>query len=339
MKALVIDGIGRSSLREVGDDAPGAGEVLLDIQVVGLCGSDLNTFTGANPLVQLPRIPGHEISAVIRGRGRGIDPSLTEGRRVIVMPYTACGECAACRAGRPNACRYNRTLGVQQDGGLRQRLVVQADNLIVNNTLTPRRQAMVEPLAVGFHGVGRGRVTADDCVVVLGCGMIGLGAILAAARRGAEVVAVDISGEKRGIALALGATSFFNASDPDYREQLRDFTDDRGFDVVIEAVGRPETFAGAIDLAAYAGRVVYIGYSKAPVSYDTAWFNLKELDILGSRNATRADFGDVIACLEEMGPASDPIVTQVYGFDESADALGFWRDHRADVVKILVEVA
>jgi threonine dehydrogenase-like Zn-dependent dehydrogenase len=135
---------------------------------VGLCGSDLNTFRGLNPLVSLPRVPGHEIGGTIAAVGAEVPAEFVPGKTALVIPYTNCGACSACRAGRENACRYNRTLGVQQNGGLSERLVVRHDRLILNDRLSLRELALVEPLSVGFHAVGRGRVTAADTVVVIG---------------------------------------------------------------------------------------------------------------------------------------------------------------------------
>lgn len=336
MDALVIDHVGSSTLRQVPDQTPGPGEVLLDIRHVGLCGSDLATFSGLNPLVSFPRIPGHEIGAVILQAGPDVPPEFAPGARVIAMPYTACGTCSSCRKGKTNACRHNRTLGVQQDGGLRERLVLPHGKLILNDTLAPHHLALVEPLSVGFHAAARGRVAPGDRVVVLGCGMIGMGAIAGAAARGAEVIAVDF-GPKAAAALAQGAHHAIDAAGADVAAQIDALTGGDGADVVIEAVGLPETFTRAIDLACFGGRVVYIGYSKAPVTYDTKFFNLKELDIMGSRNALPQDFADVIRHLEQRGAQSDALISRVIPFAEAATALPYWVANRADILKIIIE--
>src|SRR5690606_20950329 len=174
VKALRIESENVTRFAEV-DEAPLLpGHVRVAVKHVGLCGSDLNTFKGLNPLVELPRIPGHEIGGEIMEVAEGVDAAFAKGRRVIVMPYTNCGECTSCRKGRLNACRYNKTLGVQQNGGLAEQIVLPAEKLILNDSLAPRHLALVEPLSVGFHAVERGRVVAGDTVVVLGCGMIGM---------------------------------------------------------------------------------------------------------------------------------------------------------------------
>lgn len=337
MKALLIDGLHSCRMAEVADPHPGPGEVLVEIRHVGLCGSDLATFTGLNPLVSLPRVPGHELGVVILKAGPGVPADHAPGRRAVVMPYTACGACTACRAGRVNACRHNRTLGVQQDGGLCERLVLPYGKLILNDRLAPRHLALVEPLSVGFHAVDRGRIAQGDTVVVLGCGMIGMGAVIAAVARGARVIAVDY-GDKTRTALRYGAAAGLDPTAGDVAARVAELTGGDGADVVIEAVGLPATFTQAIDLASYGGRVVYIGYSKAPVSYETRFFNLKELDILGSRNALRSDFDAVIAWMEECATSPDDLITRVIPFDRAAEALPFWQHDRAGTLKLLVEL-
>lgn len=336
MKALLIDGLESCRMAEVPDPRPGPGEVLVDIRHIGLCGSDLATFTGLNPLVSLPRIPGHELGVVILETGPDVPADYATGRQAVVMPYTACGNCSSCRAGRVNACRYNRTLGVQQDGGLSERFVLPFDKLILTDGLAPRHLALVEPLSVGFHAVDRGRITAADTVVVLGCGMIGMGAVIGAVARGATVIAVDF-GDKTRIARNYGAAYSIDPGLEDVAARVAELTGGHGADVVVEAVGLPATFSQAVDLACYSGRVVYIGYSKAPVSYETRFFNLKELDILGSRNALRSDFDAVIAWMEARPTPPDDLITRVFPFSDAADALPTWVKERATTLKFLIE--
>ncbi len=333
----MIEGVDVCAIHEVAEPTPGPGEVLLAIRHVALCGSDLSTFKGLNPLVSLPRIPGHEIGGEIAAVGEGVPAEYAVGRRAIVIPYTACGTCPSCRKGRVNACRSNRTLGVQQNGGLAERIVLPYGKLILNDTLPPRHLALVEPLSVGFHAAARGRVEAADMVLVLGCGMIGMGAIAGSAHRGATVITVDIGEAKTRLARRYGAAHVIDAGKEDVAARVAELTNGDGVDVVIEAVGLPSTFTQAIDLVAFAGRVVYIGYAKEPVSYKTQFFNLKELDIMGSRNATSEDFQAVIRYLETLDHAPDDLITKVFPFEEADKALPYWAKERDTTVKVMIE--
>ncbi len=339
MKTLLIDAPGGFSYGEKPAPEPAPGEVLLRVRRLGFCGSDLSTFRGGNPLVSYPRIPGHEIAAEIVAVTSGVPADLVVGQTVTVMPYTTCGKCSSCRRKRFNACRHNQTLGVQQDGAFTDFIVARWEKLVPAAGLGLRELALVEPLAVGFHAVARGRVAADDTVVVFGCGMIGLGAIAAAGlHRGATVIAVDIEDAKLAVARKAGATHVVNSRTENLHERLQALTDGHGPDVAIEAVGHPATFVAAVDEVCFAGRVVYIGYAKAPVSYETKYFVMKELDILGSRNSTPEDFRDVVAMLRSGRYPVEDTVTRTVPFAEAGDALAAWSANPGAITKIHVEL-
>jgi len=339
MKTLLIDAPSQFSYGEKNAPTAAPGEVLLRIRRLGFCGSDLSTFRGGNPLVSYPRIPGHEIAAVIEAVTAGVPAEFTVGQAVTLMPYTTCGKCSSCRQKRFNACRHNQTLGVQQDGAFTDLITARWEKLIPAKSLDLQALALVEPLAVGFHAVSRGRVTASDIVLVFGCGMIGLGAIAAAGlHRGATVIAVDIEDSKLAVAKKAGATHTINSRTENLHERLQAYTDGHGPDVAIEAVGNPATFTAAVDEVCFAGRVVYIGYAKAPVSYETKYFVMKELDILGSRNSTPEDFRDVITLLESGRYPIADTVTRTVSFAEAGQALADWSANPGAITKIHVEV-
>jgi len=336
MQTLIIEQPGKVSYGTRVSPAPGPGEVLLQIKRLGFCGTDLNTFRGGNPLVTYPRVPGHEIGALIAAVTPGVPADLAPGMAVTVLPYTACGSCASCRRGRPNACRDNRTLGVQQDGAFAEFLVVPWTK-VVPARLGLRELALVEPLAVGFHAARRGRVTRSDTVMVLGCGMIGLGAIAAAGlQAGATVIAVDLDDAKLALARRAGATHTINSRSESLHDRVQALTGGDGPDVAIEAVGTPATFQAAVAKVGFAGRVVYIGYAREPVSYETKFFVMKELDILGSRNSTPDDFRAVIAMLETGRFPVEATVTRTVPFAGAAAALQAWSDNPAIITKIHV---
>lgn len=339
MKALTIDRVGHCEFRKVPNPEFASNEILLDVQHVGLCGSDLNTFSGANPLVELPRIPGHEIGGIIVDAGADVSKEFSVGKSVIVIPYTTCGACSSCRGGRFNACQYNQTLGVQQDGGLCSQIAVREDRLILNDSLPATHLVLVEPLSVGFHAVDRGRIRKQETVVVLGGGMIGVGVILAAVARGARVLVVEVSNAKRQLLLELGVDVVINPTTTDVYAALSKLTNGDGADVVIEAVGLPETFTLAVDLVCYSGRVVYVGYVKAEVSYNTSLFNLKELDIMGSRNATRKDFEAVIEYITGKEEVIVSLISKIFTWDEAVQAFDYWQNNRSEIFKIVIDLS
>ncbi|MEM9181471.1 MAG: zinc-binding dehydrogenase, partial [Pseudomonadota bacterium] len=296
------------------------------------------TFRGLNPMVVLPRIPGHEIGGRIIEKGSDVPAAFEVGRSSIVIPYSECGRCSACHAGRPNACRDNQTLGVQRDGGMADKITIRHDRLILNDHLPSRHLAIVEPLAVGFHSVGRGGVSKDDVVAVLGGGMIGVGAMIGALARGARVIAIEVSAAKFQTIQSIGVENVLDPNAVDIADAVGRHTDGQGADVVIEAVGLPETFRATVDLACFAGSIVYIGYAKEPVTYDTKFFNLKELDMFGSRNATRTDFEAVITWLEQNPEIADMLITKVFRWREAEKAFPYWEGARDETFKILLDL-
>ncbi len=338
MKAWCITEAGK--MEQVNREAPrpGRGEVLLKVGVVGYCGSDLNTFRGLNPMVSYPRIPGHEIGATVAEAGEGVDAKWAPGTRVLVIPYTNCGTCPACRRGRLNCCQFNQTLGVQRDGALTEYIVAPQEKLLASPKLSLAELAMVEPLTVGFHAVDRARVEARDTVMVFGCGAIGLGAISGAAERGARVIAVDLDDEKLALAKKAGAAEGVNSGKVNLHDALQGLTDGNGPDVVIEAVGLPMTFRAAVDEVAFAGRVVYIGYAKAPVEYETKHFVQKELDIHGSRNATPADFRRVMDMLEAGRFPVEACISLSAPMSDAEAAMKRWSSDPSTITKIQVRV-
>ena len=337
MKALQISGPGNVTNVELPAPEAGAGEVLLRMEYVGFCGSDLNTYRGRNAMAKSPVIPGHEIGAVIEAVGPGVPESLKPGMTVTVNPYTACGSCPSCRRGRPNACRSNQTLGVQRDGAMRELMVVPWEKVIPAGSLSTREAALVEPMSVGFHAISRGAVTDIDTVMVIGCGMVGLGAVVRAALRGATVIAADIDEEKLLIAKQMGAAYALNTMAPDFSERLAEVTGGDGPDVVVEAVGSPATYRLAVDSVALTGRVVCIGYSKQDVTFETRLFVQKELDIRGSRNAEPSDFRAVIRYLERGNCPVDTLVSKVITPDKAREALSEWSDNPGSVFRILLK--
>jgi threonine dehydrogenase-like Zn-dependent dehydrogenase len=336
MKALQITNPRQLEVIDLPKPSPAADEVLLRIQYVGFCGSDLNTFRGRNALALNPVIPGHEISATIAQIGLDVPDGFSIGQVVTVNPYTACGTCPSCRRRRPNACQYNQTLGVQRHGAMREWLCVPWQKVIPADGLAQPDVALVEPLSVGFHAVDRAGVKEKDVVAVFGCGMIGIGAIVGAARRRATVVAMDIDDEKLKVAEALGAKYTVNTAYEDVLEGLSDMTNGMLADVVIEAVGSPVTQRMAIACAGFTGRVVFIGYAKDQTTFRTADFVKKELNIFGSRNATPEDFRAVIDYLRQGECPYDKLITAVVKPEEAADAMQHWHENPGKVFRILV---
>ena len=337
MKAVQITEAGKVQVADIVKPTLGVGEILLRIKYVGFCGSDLNTYLGRNPMVKMPVIPGHEVGAVIEEIGEGVPVGFEKGMNVTVNPYTNCGKCASCRNGRVNACEHNETLGVQRNGSMQEFLDLPWTKVIPASGLSDKECALIEPMSVGFHAVSRAQVTDIDTVAVIGCGMIGLGAIVRASLRGARVIAMDIDDEKLELAKRLGASMVINSKTENVVERVRELTDGYMADVVIEAVGSPVTYVTAIDIVAFTGRVACIGYAKSEVAFQTKYFVQKELDIRGSRNAMPEDFRAVIHYLQNGNCPMNELISAVVKPEEAGEALQKWSENPGKVFRMLVE--
>lgn len=336
MQALVLKHPGNAAIETVAETSPHEGEILLKVKRVGLCGTDLNSYRGKNPLVQFPRVLGHEVAATVVHDTPG-RPDLAAGTDVTLSPYTSCGRCASCKRGRPNACRFNQTLGVQRDGALTE-YVAELPEKLYPATLSLKELCLVEPLTVGFHAVARGRVTAQDVVAIIGCGGVGLGSVASSGFIGARTIAIDVDDKKLELARKAGATDLINTTRESMHDRLVEFTGGHGPDVIIEAIGLPETFRAAVEEVAFTGRVVYIGYAKEPVAYETQLFVQKELDILGSRNALPEDFRAVIQMLEQGRFPVDDAVTAVVSLGEAPEFLAAWSSNPSRFSKIMIRL-
>ncbi len=336
MKALVLEAPGKVALHEIEKPAPGPEEVLLRIGVVGFCGGDLNGFLGLFELQEYPNVLGHEVGALIEEKGSGVPDEFRIGMKVTINPYLNCGVCIACRKGRPNACVDNKTMGVRRPGAMAEYITIHWSKLHTSDKLSLRELALVEPLTVGFHAADRGRVTEKDRVLVIGCGIVGLGAIAGALQRGATVYALDISDYKTDIARQVGVAGAINGAREDAAAAVNALTGGDGPDVVIEAVGSYETYRQAVDLVAYTGRVVYVGYGKKPVDYNTGFFVRKEIEILGSRNCL-GDFPNVIDYIGSGKFPVDAVISQTVALSHAASALESWAENRGNITKIMVD--
>ena len=336
MRALFLTAIGQTEIREIAKPSIGPEEVLLKIGMVGFCGGDLNGFKGLFELQEYPNVLGHEVGGTIEALGSQVPESLKLGNKVTLYPYLNCGKCISCRKGRRNACQDNKTMGVRRPGAMTRYIAIHWQDLFTSEKLSLKELALVEPLTVGFHAAARGRVSSQDRVAVIGCGIVGMGAIASAVNRGAEVIAIDIDDSKMEIAKKIGVAHTINTSKEDLHEALTRITDGDGPDVIIEAVGNAMTYRAAVDEVAYTGRVVCIGYAKSAVEFNTGIFVRKEIEILGSRNCTD-EFPEVIAYLEAGKFPVEDVISKTVSLDDAGAALADWAANAKGITKIMVD--
>jgi threonine dehydrogenase-like Zn-dependent dehydrogenase len=226
---------------------------------------------------------------------------------------------------------------VQRDGALTEKLALPYSKVFKSIELSLKELALAEPLSVGYHAANRGQVTETDTVLIFGIGAIGMGALAACVRKGATIIVADIDDNKLEHAKRMGAHYTVNSKKENLAEFVADFTNNEGVNVAIEAAGIPATFKQAVELVTFAGRVVYIGYTKKEVDFDTKLFVRKELNILGSRNALHV-FPSVLKMLEKRELPFESLISKIYPFDQAGQALADWDANPGAVTKLLIDV-
>ena len=324
-------------VQQVARPAPGPGQALIRVEVVGICGSDLHFFEGQNPYANYPQTQGHEFSGRVEAFGDGYQGPVRVGQRVSVEPLIPCGECYPCRRGRPNCCTRLQVLGVHTAGAFAEYVTVPVGTLYPADDLDPDLTALAEPISIGMQVVTRGQVTGEDRVAVYGAGMIGQAVLACALDRGARVLLVDRVPSRLALGRRLGAERVVDGSQEDAVGAIREWTGGDGAAVVVDATGAPAVIRAAVDAVAFSGRIVIVGISLQEVSLPIPEFTRKELTILGSRNNAGV-FGAALDLVRRRGESLRPLITQRYPLAQAPAAIEFALHHPAEAAKVLLDV-
>ena len=304
---------------------PAAGEVLVAVHAIGICGTDVSGYLGKMPFMEYPLILGHELGVQVLAVGEGVT-NVKPGDRCSVEPYLNCGSCHSCQQGCTNCCESLQVLGVHCDGGMRERLVLPAAKLHPRNTLSYEQLALVEMLGIGCHAVNRARVGEDDEVLIIGAGPIGLTVLEFARLAGARVSVFELNEARRDfVRRTYEGVAVLNEAPPEQSAQ-----------VVFDATGHPGSMAGALRYARFTGRVVYVGITKEPVLLDDPLFHRRELTLLASRNAVADDFLRILDLIEAGRINTQAWISHRAPFDDLPAAMAEWVQPATGVVKAVV---
>lgn len=337
MKAIVIDKPYEVEIRDVPMPTVGEGEALLRVLYVGICGADVASYTGNQPFTTYPRIPGHEFSAEIIEIPEN-DKGLKKGDVVTCNPYFNCGKCYSCERGHVNCCTDNQTMGVQRDGAFCEYISMPVERIYPGMGLTAQELALIEPFSISRHAISRAVIHQTDSVLIVGAGPIGLFALLAAKQFAGKIAVADVLNNRLDLAMSYGADGVVNTATDDIAKFTEEFTDGRGFDVCIEACGRPETFLMCIDEAAYAANIILIGNGKRETTFLHSIILKKELNIFGCRNAMKQDFLDNIELAASGKVDVMKMVSGVYEMDKAAEAFDALAHNKGDLAKLLIRI-
>ena len=333
MKYIVCEKPGKFLLKEKEAPVRKVNEALLQINKVGICGTDLHAYAGNQAYFEYPKILGHELASEVVDIGKN-DKGIKVGDKVVVMPYISCGVCYACKKRKTNCCENLTVLGVHADGGMQEQISVPIDVLLPANHLSDDQIAIVEPLAIGAHAIRRSGVVSGETVAVVGCGPIGIGIMKLAQIAGARVIALDMNEQRLSYARdKIGIDYIVKAGDNALAE-VSEITDGDLCAVVFDASGNRTAIERCPDYMSHGGRFVLVGLFKGELTYFHPKVHAKEMTLLCSRNATIEDFEYVTSILDKFPTAS--FITHNVSFIEMINHFDSWLDVETGVMKATV---
>jgi len=338
MNAIILEAPGRLRLHELEPPgSPGAGDVLVRVHRVGICGTDIHAYGGRQPFFSYPRRIGHELGVEVLEVGEEVT-NVRAGDRCAVEPYLNCGLCIACRRGRGNCCVQLQVLGVHVDGGLAEQILVPARKLHVSKGLTYEQLALVETLAIGAHAVGRGQVEQGEWTLVIGAGPIGLGVMQFARRAGGRVIALDTNAARLDFCRKAWKVEHTVSGGEGALDAVRALTGGDLPTAVFDATGNPGSMRAAFDFVAPGGRLVFVGLFPGEVAFFDPDFHRKEMTLLATRNALPREFADIIGWIESWAIETGAWVTHRTPIAELPAAFEGWTKGESGVIKGVVEV-
>lgn len=334
MKFIVCEKPGEFLLKDKEAPIRKSNEALLQINKVGICGTDIHAYGGNQAFFTYPRILGHELASEVLEIDENLK-GIKKGDKVVVMPYISCGTCVACCNEKPNCCTNISVLGIHSDGGMQEQITVPADILIPANNLTDNQMAIVEPLAIGAHAIRRAALKKGETVVVVGCGPIGIGIMKLAQIDGAKVIALDMNTQRLAYAKEhIGVDHIVNVSE-DPIKQILEITKGDLATVVFDASGNKFALEEGHKYMSHGGRFVLVGLSKGTLTYTHPEIHVKETTIMCSRNATVEDFEKVIQVLDQF--PTETFITHNVPYTEMIENFDDWLDPKNGVIKATID--
>lgn len=308
---------------------------ILKIKKVGICGTDIHAFEGTQPYFSYPRILGHEIAAEIHDTELG--SGFSKGDKVTVIPYLHCGECVACRNGKTNCCVHMQVLGVHLDGGMCSFLNVPNKYIVKGNQLSLDELVLVEPLAIGAHGIRRANIVPGSYVLVVGAGPIGLGTMEMARIAGLKVIALDINQDRLDFCRnRIGVSAVINGRSDNVSKILQAITEGDMPLAIFDCTGNLQSINNAFQYASHGGSYILIGLQKGEIVFSHPEFHKRELTLMSSRNATMEDFEHVIECIEKKKINPENYITHCFDFEHIKDEFEVCLNPENRVVKGII---
>lgn len=330
---------GRIEIGEAPAPTPGAGEVLLRIQRIGVCGSDIHVFHGKHPYTSYPVVQGHEFSAVVEAVGPGVE-GIEPGCKVTALPQVVCGRCPPCLRGDEHICDVLKVQGFQAPGCAQQLWVTAADKVVeLPDSFSFEQGALVEPISVAVHAVARAGHLQGRRAVVLGAGPIGNLVAQAARASGAQILITDLSDHRLDIARRCGLPNTSNPSREDLQTASRRVFGAQGFDLAFECVGVEATLTAATESLAKGGTLVVVGVFGDKPRMDLGLVQDRELRIIGTLMYQRPDYEQAVSWVASGDIITEPLMSEHFPMDRYLDAYRYIDEKRDQTMKVFIDVA
>lgn len=334
MKALVYEGPKLVKVKEVEEPSQKHGQVLIDIKYCGVCGSDRGIFLGTHPRAKAPLILGHEFVGKVLHDGE----KFKKGDRVVAFPLLSCGKCLACRTGNSHVCKTLGLIGIDQDGGMCEKISVDEDVLFkVPEKLSDKAAALIEPLAVLLRAIHQSNFQLYDTVVVTGAGPIGLLAGIVLKHAGAKKVIIsDVVENRLNRARKLGFIAI-NSQTENLRKVVMEATDEEGCDLLFECSGSPQVAMEMTDLTRIGGGIVMVAVHKHPHEINLQGLNFKEQWIIGTRVYTKEEFGQAVSLAEKLEKELEKVVSHIIALSDAEKVFNLIDDPNEGTAKVIID--
>jgi len=339
MKQAVMRSPGKIEFREVLTPEPSPGQVLVRMKRIGVCGSDIHVYHGKHALTPYPVVQGHEVSAVVEKLGSGVR-GFAPGDAVTIQPQVTCGTCYPCTHGAYHICDNLKVMGFQTTGAGSEFFAVDSSKVLkLPVGMSFDHGAMMEPLAVAVHALGRGGGVAGKGVLVLGAGPIGN--LVAQAARGlgaARVMITDLSDYRLGLAKECGVGACLNSATADLPAAIAEYFGSDKADLILECVGAPSTIGQAVAVARKGTDIIVVGVFGDKPTIDLGTVQDRELRLVGTLMYQEADWKAAIELVQKGRVKLAPLVTNHFAFADYPQAYLYIEANRERAMKVLVTV-
>ena len=338
MKQAVMTAPGKIEIRSADPPAPQAGQVLLRVRRVGICGSDVHVYHGRHPYCRYPMVQGHEFSATVEAVGEGVE-GLAAGQKVTALPQTVCGECPSCRRGQFHICHRLKVDGFGMRGAAQELYAVAADRVVpLPEAFSFEQGAFVEPLAVAVHAVQQAGEVAGKNVAVLGAGPIGNLTAQVARAAGARCLLTDVSAFRLDVARQCGFEHTSDAAGESLRDAARRAFGTDGIDAAFDCAGAPASIEAAVGAVSKGGTIVVVAVFSEPAPVNLGRVQNDELTLRGTMMYWRYDYLRAIEAMQSGEVDTDPLDSRHFPLAEFAAAYAFIEQAGPEAMKVFIDV-